>query len=168
MNADIRAATRADVPAILELVHQLAAFENLTHEVSATPELMEASLFPAQGKPAAECVLAFVERLPVGYALVFPTFSTFLAKPGLYLEDLFVKPEFRRQGIGRALMLHVAGLAAKRGCGRLEWTVLDWNRQAIEFYSSFGAKTLPDWRICRLTGDALLQHSKGREDCKTL
>jgi len=159
MKPEIRDAIPADVPAILDLVRGLAAFEKLTHEVSATEKLLGDALFPAHGTPDAKCALAVVDGEPAGYALWFPTFSTFLAKPGLYLEDIFVKPELRRRGIGRALLLHVAALASSRGCGRLEWTVLDWNRPAIEFYASLGATTLPDWRICRLTGGALARYA---------
>jgi len=158
MNADIRAATLEDVPAILDLIGQLAAYENLSHQVEATEERLTATLFPADGNPAAKCVLAFVEGKPVGYAVYFTTYSTFLAKAGLYLEDLFVKPEMRKRGIGRALIVHVARLANRGGCGRMEWTVLDWNRPAIDFYASLGAQTLPDWRVCRLTGEALARY----------
>jgi GNAT superfamily N-acetyltransferase len=159
MNAAIREATPNDVPAILDLIRQLAAYEKLSHLVEATEERLRQTLFPADGKPAAKCILALVDGKPAGYAVYFATYSTFLAKPGLYLEDLFVKPELRQRGIGRALLLYVSRLASQCGCGRMEWTVLDWNRPAIEFYASLGAQTLPDWRVCRLTGEGLAQHA---------
>lgn len=155
MPLEIRPAAPGDVPLILQFVRDLADFEKLTDQVLATEESMRSALFPASGRPAAECVLAFLEGQAAGYALFFPTFSTFLAKPGLWLEDLYVRPAFRHRGIGRALILHVAGLASERRCGRMEWSVLDWNGAAIKFYASLGAATLPDWRICRLTGQSL-------------
>ena len=134
---------------------------------------MRATLFGE--KPAAECVLAFSPAppppqkpgaapsappnlLPAGFAIFFANYSTFLAQPGLDLEDLFVKPEFRGQGIGKALLFHLAKLANQRGCGRMEWSVLDWNRPAIDFYESLGARRLREWQICRLTGPALARH----------
>ncbi|HXB02456.1 MAG TPA: GNAT family N-acetyltransferase [Opitutaceae bacterium] len=157
----IRPATDADVPLILQLVRDLAAFENLTHEVEATGEKLRAALFPADRRPTAECLLAFTEdHASAGFAVYFTNYSTFLAKPGLYLEDLFVRPEFRQRGIGKALLLHIARLANQRGCGRMEWTVLDWNESAQAFYKKLGATVLPDWRICRLTGAALAKHAK--------
>jgi len=163
MNVEIRPAGPEDAPAILDLIRQLAAYEKLSHEVKATAERLRWTLFPSDGKPAAECVLALADGEPAGYAVYFTTYSTFLAEPGLYLEDLFVRSEMRRRGIGRALLLHVARLANERGCGRMEWTVLDWNKRAIDFYASLGAQTLPDWRVCRLTGQALARH-KGPEN----
>jgi GNAT superfamily N-acetyltransferase len=157
----IRPATADDVPLILQLVRDLAAFENLTHEVEATGEKLRSALFPSDGRPTAECLLAFTDdNAPAGFAVYFTNYSTFLAKPGLYLEDLFVRPEFRQRGIGKALLLHVARLANQRGCGRMEWTVLDWNESAQAFYKKLGATVLPDWRICRLTGAALAKHAK--------
>jgi GNAT superfamily N-acetyltransferase len=158
MNAEIRMARTEDVPTILDLIHQLAAYEKLSHEVEATAERLRRTLFPSDGRPAAECILAFADGEPAGYGVYFTTYSTFLAKPGLYLEDLFVRPDRRQRGIGRAILLHVARLANQRGCGRMEWTVLDWNRPAIDFYASLGAQTLPDWRVCRLKGHALARH----------
>jgi GNAT superfamily N-acetyltransferase len=157
----IRPATADDVPLILQLVRDLAAFEKLTHEVEATGEKLRAALFPADGRPAAECILAFTDdHAPAGFAVYFTNYSTFLAQPGLYLEDLFVRPEFRKRGIGRALLLHVARLANQRGCGRMEWTVLDWNKPAQAFYQKLGATVRPDWRICRLTGPALAKYAE--------
>jgi GNAT superfamily N-acetyltransferase len=152
----LRPATAADVPLILQLVRDLAAYEKLSHEVEATEEKLRAALFPASGPATAECLLAFAEdNAPAGFAVYFTNYSTFLAQPGLYLEDLFVRPGFRGRGIGKALLLHVARLANQRGCGRMEWTVLDWNETALAFYQKLGATVRPDWRICRLTGPAL-------------
>jgi GNAT superfamily N-acetyltransferase len=158
MSLTLRPATSADVPLILALIRGLAEYEKLLHEVVATEDTLRAQLFPASGRSVAECILAFVDGVPAGFALFFMNFSTFLAKPGLYLEDLFVKPEFRGRGAGKALLLHLAKLANARGCGRMEWTVLDWNQPAIEFYESLGAVRKREWQICRLTGAALEQY----------
>lgn len=158
MSITLRSATAADVPQILAFIRGLAEYEKLTHEVDATEATLQATLFPATGKAAAECVLAGWEGVPAGFALFFTNYSTFLAKPGLYLEDLFVLPEFRGRGLGKALLLHLARLANQRGCGRMEWTVLDWNQPAIEFYESLGAVRKREWQICRLTGAALEQY----------
>jgi len=151
----IRTAVSSDVPLILGFIRGLADFEKLSHEVEATEERLRATLFPGDGRPAAECVLAFAGEEPVGFALYFTTYSTFLAKPGLYLEDIFVLPAHRGSGFGKALMLHLARLANMRGCGRMEWAVLDWNQDAISFYESLGARRLSDWTTCRLAGEAL-------------
>lgn len=159
MTPTIRATTAADVPLILEMIRGLADYEKLSHEVEATEEKLRATLFPPNGRPAAECVLAFAEGEPVGYALYFTTYSTFLALPGLYLEDLFVKPERRGHGIGKALLQYLARLANQRGYGRMEWTVLDWNEPAIKFYEAFGASRLPQWQICRLSGASLARYA---------
>ena len=158
MSLAIRPAATNDVPLILSFIRGLAEYEKMLDEVTATEERLQATLFPAEGRPAAECVLAFLDRAPAGFALFFTNYSTFLAKPGLYLEDLFVKPELRGRGIGKALLLHLAKLANARGCGRMEWTVLDWNKSAIAFYESLGAKRMLAWQICRLTGAALEQY----------
>ncbi len=155
MKVDIRAAAPGDVPELLSLIRQLAAYERLEHEVEATEDRLRQTLFPADGPAAAECILAIADVETVGYAIYFTTYSTFLAKPGLYLEDVFVTPKRRRQGIGGAMLRHLARLAHRRGYGRMEWTVLDWNKPAIDFYDSLGARTLPDWRVCRLTGEGL-------------
>ena len=161
MPSHLRSATPADVPLILDFIRALADYEKLTDEVEATEEKLHSTLFSE--KPAAECVLAFTGPAdapsPAGFAIFFTNYSTFLAKPGLYLEDLFVKPEFRGQGIGKALILHLARLANQRGCGRMEWTVLDWNAPAIAFYESLGAERKTTWQICRLTGPALTRHA---------
>ena len=155
----IRPATAADLPLILDFIRDLAAYEKLSHEVTATVEKLRATLFPAGARPAAECLLAFDGDAPAGFAITFTNYSTFLAQPGLYLEDLFVKPAFRHRGIGKALILHLARLAHQRGCGRFEWTVLDWNAPAIAFYESLGAERKTEWQICRLTGPALARYA---------
>lgn len=158
MSLSIRPATVADVPQILTFIRGLAEYEKLLHEVEATEEKLRATLFPETGRPAAECVIAAFDGTPAGFALFFTNFSTFLAKPGLYLEDLFVLPEFRGRGIGKGLLLHLARLANRRGYGRVDWSVLDWNTPAIEFYESIGAHRHREWQICRLTGAALEQY----------
>lgn len=156
----LRPATRADVPLLLRFIRGLADYEQLSAEVAATEERLAATLFPPDGSaPAAQAVLAFHADAPAGFALYFFNYSTFLARPGLYLEDLFVQPEFRGRGIGKALLLHLARIANARGCGRMEWSVLDWNQPAIAFYESLGARRLKEWQICRLTGDALARYA---------
>ena len=165
MPCQIRSATPADVPLILSFIRGLAVYEKLAHEVVATEAALQRTLFgspPARGEPvapAAHVVIAEVNGVPVGFALYFFNYSTFLAQPGLYLEDLFVKPEFRGQGTGKALLLHLAKIANARGCGRMEWSVLDWNEPAIKFYESLGAKRMKEWQICRLTGPTLAQYA---------
>jgi GNAT superfamily N-acetyltransferase len=157
MPCSLRSATAADVPLILSFIRDLAIYEKLEHEVVATEDTLRATLFGAS--PAAQVVIAEVEGRPAGFALYFFNYSTFLAKSGLYLEDLFVKPEFRGAGTGKALLLHLAKIAHARGCGRMEWSVLDWNEPAIKFYESIGARRLKEWQICRLTGPALAQYA---------
>jgi len=142
-----------DAPTILQMIKGLAEYEQLTHEVTATEADIRQSLFGPS--PAAEVVLAYVGDAAVGFALFFHNFSTFVGRPGLYLEDLFVVPEWRGKGVGRQLLGHLAVIAEERRCGRMEWAVLDWNESAIGFYQKLGAQVLDDWRICRLTGDAL-------------
>ena len=160
MASTLRSAQPGDLAAVLGLIRALADYEKLGHEVVATETQLRQSLFPANGvKPDAYCVIAEVDGTPAGFALYFFNFSTFLARPGLYLEDLFVKPEFRSQGLGKALLLHLAKIANERGCGRMEWAVLDWNQPAIEFYESLGAKRMREWQICRLTGPSLTQYA---------
>jgi GNAT superfamily N-acetyltransferase len=142
-----------EVPVILGMIKALAEYEQLTHEVTVTEQDLRQSLFGP--RPAAEVVLAYNGDVPVGFALFFHNFSTFLGRQGLYLEDLFVVPEWRGRGVGKQLLAHVASIAESRQCGRLEWTVLDWNESAIAFYRRMGAHVLDEWRICRLTGHEL-------------
>ena len=149
----IRAATAADVGLILEFIRGIAEYERLSHEVVATEAGLHEALFgPRQG---AEVVLGYVGDIPAGFAVFFHNFSTFLGRAGLYLEDLFVKPEFRGQGLGEALFRHVAAEAVRRRCGRFDWVVLDWNEPAKGFYQKLGAVPMTDWRVFRLTGPAL-------------
>lgn len=150
---EIVRAREGDVALILELIRGLAEYEKLSHEVRATEEMLRASLFGE--RPAAEVLLAMIAGECAGFALFFSTYSTFLAQPGIYLEDLFVKPPLRGRGIGRALLAEIARLAAERKCGRVEWAVLDWNAPSIEFYKKLGAAPLDDWTVYRLTGEAL-------------
>lgn len=159
MALSIRPARSTDVGLILTFIRGLAEYEKLLPEVAATEDKLRATLFPSEGRAAAECVLAFWDDAPAGFAIYFTNYSTFLAQPGLYLEDLFVSPHLRGRGIGKALLLHVARLANQRGCGRMEWTVLDWNQPAIEFYESIGAERKREWQICRLTGPTLTQYA---------
>ncbi len=149
----IRNAQPADAAALVALIRELAEFEQLTHLVRVTPDQLAQHLFCP--RPAAECLVFEHEDHLVAFALFFHNFSTFLGQPGLYLEDLYVRPSHRGQGIGRRLLTHLAGLARQRGCGRFEWSVLDWNAQAIAFYEKLGATVMPDWRICRVTGSGL-------------
>ncbi len=149
----IRAATLEDVNALFGLIQALADYEKLTHQVTGNAELLKQHLFG--DRPYAEAIAAEVDGKIVGFALFFYNYSTFLTKPGMYLEDLFVLPDYRRLGIGKALLTHLAQRALAENCGRLEWSVLDWNQSAIAFYQRMGADVLPDWRICRVTGDSL-------------
>lgn len=152
-DVQLRLATQADVPLILSFIQQLAEYEKLSHEVLATEAELSATLF---GERAfAEVMIAEYKEQAAGFALFFHNYSTFLAKPGLYLEDLFVLPQRRGLGIGKALITYLATVALERNCGRLEWSVLDWNQPAIDFYQSLGATLLPDWRINRVTGQSL-------------
>ena len=161
MALEIRPATVHDVPLILDLIRGLAEYERMLDQVEATAGRLHASLFPTDGRaPEAQCVIGTVDGTPAGFALYFFNYSTFLARPGLYLEDLFVKPEFRGAGLGKTLLLHLAALAHERGCGRMEWAVLDWNEPAIGFYEALGAKRLLDWQICRLDAQALTKHAR--------
>lgn len=146
-------ATERDVPLILDLIRALADYERLAHEVEATEERLRATLFGAA--PAAEVVLAYAGEVCAGFAVFFSTYSTFLAQPGMYLEDLYVHPQFRGQGIGFALLRHLAALCRERRYGRLEWSVLNWNEPSIQFYKRLGAVPLDEWTRYRLTGDPL-------------
>jgi GNAT superfamily N-acetyltransferase len=149
----LRAAEPSDVPTILRCIRGLAEYERLAHQCVATEALLRESLFGPE--PSAEVVLAFQGEVPSGFALWFRSYSTFLARPGIYLEDLFVFPAFRGQGLGRRLLAHLARTAAERGYGRVEWAVLDWNVDAVRFYESLGAVAMGDWTTYRVTGDAL-------------
>jgi GNAT superfamily N-acetyltransferase len=153
MTVSIRPATPEDVPVIAALIRGLARYEKLEHEVVMTEELLAAGLFGE--RPYAEVLLAEDEGDTVGFALFFHNFSTFLGRPGIYLEDLFVLPEHRGKGIGRLLLASLARLAVERDCGRLEWAVLDWNQDAIGFYERLGARPNSDWTVYRLTGESL-------------
>jgi GNAT superfamily N-acetyltransferase len=150
---NVRAATVDDVPLILRFIRGLAEYERLADRVVATEEGLRETLFGA--RPYAEVVIAEEGGEAAGFALFFHNYSTFLGRPGIYLEDLFVLPEFRGRGIGRALLAHLARLAVRRGCGRLEWWVLDWNEDAIRFYRTLGAEPMDDWTVFRVAGDAL-------------
>jgi GNAT superfamily N-acetyltransferase len=154
----IERATDRDVPLILQLIQGLAVYEKLAHEVTATEAGLRDTLFGA--RPAAEVIIGYSGDTPVGFALFFPNYSTFLGKPGLYLEDLFVLPEWRGHGFGRGLLSELARIAVARGCGRFEWSVLDWNEPAIGFYKNLGAKMMDGWSIFRVTGDALTKLAK--------
>ena len=155
----IRAAEPRDLARIVHLIGRLAEFEHLSHLVQATPDKLGPHLFGP--RPVAEALVVDSGGQIVGFALFFTNFSTFLARPGLYLEDLFVEPEERGRGIGQALLISLAELAAERGCGRFEWSVLDWNVNAIRFYERMGATVMPDWRICRIAGDTLAAYGAG-------
>ena len=149
----LRPAELRDVLAIVQMIRELAEFEKLAHLVQVTPDKLRPHLFGE--KPVAEAWVAVVNDEPVAFALFFTNFSTFLAQPGIYLEDLYVKPEHRQLGIGQALLTRLAQLTLERGGGRFDWSVLDWNESAIGFYENLGAVVMPDWRTCRLSGDAL-------------
>jgi GNAT superfamily N-acetyltransferase len=149
----IRSARVEDVPIVLQLIRDLATYERAPNEVAATEEQLVDVLFGE--KPAAEVLLAFEKDTPVGFAVFFHNFSTWLGRPGLYLEDLFVKPEKRGRGYGRALLVDLARIARDRGCGRMEWAVLDWNEPAIKFYHALGAKPMEEWTVFRLTRDGI-------------
>ncbi|HMO48536.1 MAG TPA: GNAT family N-acetyltransferase [Rubrivivax sp.] len=155
----LRAAEPRDVPAIVGLIGELAEYEKLTHLLQVTPQSLHPHLFGE--RPAAEAMVAEDGDRVVGFALFFTNFSTFLGKPGLYLEDLYVQPAHRGAGIGQAMLEHLAELAKQRGCGRFEWSVLDWNAGAIRFYQRMGATLLPEWRLCRVSGDALRDFGAG-------
>jgi GNAT superfamily N-acetyltransferase len=152
-NFQIRRATERDVPVILSFIRQLAEYERLSHEAVMTEDILRESLFGS--RPAAEVLLGYSGDRPVAFAVFFHNFSTFLGRSGLYLEDLFVIPEMRGKGFGRALLVELAKIARERKCGRFEWAVLDWNEPAIEFYKAIGAVPMDEWTIFRVTGEAL-------------
>ena len=154
----IRKGNASDCPLILDFIQQLGDYEKLSHEVVATSEQLNQTLFG--NKPYAEVLIAEYDNKPVGFALYFYNYSTFLAKPGLYLEDLFVNPDARGKKIGKSLLIHLAKIALENGCGRFEWSVLDWNQPAIDFYRSIGAIGMEGWTGQRVTGDALIELAK--------
>jgi GNAT superfamily N-acetyltransferase len=164
-NFKIRPARVDDVPIILELIRDLATYEHAPDEVTATEEQLVDVLFGE--RPAAEVLLAFERKWPVGFAVFFHNFSTWLGRPGLYLEDLFVKPENRGKGYGRALLVELAKIARDRGCGRMEWAVLDWNEPAIKFYRALGAKPMDEWTVFRLTRDGIAKLANAAETTAT-
>ena len=161
-NFAIRLATAADVPIILELIRALATYERAPNDVTATEDGLSKVLFGE--KPAAEVLLAFKNETAVGFAVFFHNFSTWLGRPGLYLEDLFVRPEDRGKGYGRALLIHLAKIARNRGCGRMEWAVLDWNEPAIQFYRKLGAKSMDEWTVFRLKRDGIAKLADAKAD----
>jgi GNAT superfamily N-acetyltransferase len=150
---EIRPAIEGDTPLILSFIKKLAVYEKLAHKVTATEDILRETLFG--GRRYAEVVIGYHRGEPVGFALFFHNYSTFLGKPGIYLEDLFVDEEHRGKGFGKALLIHLARLTKERNCGRLEWAVLDWNEPSINFYKALGAAPLDDWTVFRVTGDAL-------------
>lgn len=152
-NLSIRPAQASDVPAIFQMIHELAVFEHLEHLMTASETMLYDGLFGAH--PACEALVGTEDGTPLAFALYFHSFSTFVGRKGLYLEDLYVKPDARGKGYGRQMLTALARLALERGCGRFEWSVLDWNKNAIAFYRNVGADVMPDWRICRITGSAL-------------
>jgi GNAT superfamily N-acetyltransferase len=149
----IEPATEPDVPLVLQLIKELAEYENLRHEVTATEAELYASFFGPE--PVAYAVIGYAGDEPVAFAVYFFSFSTFLGKPGLYLEDLYVRPAWRSRGLGRKLLAHVARIAVERGCGRMEWSVLNWNEMALRVYQAVGARPMNEWTVQRLTGPAL-------------
>jgi len=152
MEFRIEAASERDLPLILKLVKDLAEYEKLAHAVIATEEILRESLFR---KRAAEVLIGYAGDEPAGFAVFFQTFSTFLGVPGIYLEDIFVEPKWRRKGLGRQLLVYLARIANERGYGRVEWSVLDWNELAIAFYKALGAKPMDEWTVFRLSGESL-------------
>lgn len=159
---EIRPAKSEDVETIFQLIQSLAEYEKLSHQVTGTVALLHDHLFGAH--PCIEALLADHQGKSIGFALFFTNYSTFLTKPGIYLEDLFVMIEYRGMGVGKAILSALARLALERNCGRLEWSVLDWNEPAIAFYQRIGATVLPDWRICRVTGEAIAQLGSSSSD----
>lgn len=154
----ISRAEKEDIPLVLDFIRKLAEYEKLSHEVEATGQLLERYLFGEE--KVAEVVIGYFHDTPVGFALFIYNFSTFLAKPGIYLEDLYVLEEFRGKGFGKTMLTYLAKLAVDKGCGRLEWAVLDWNEPSIEFYKSLGARLMHEWIVNRVSGDTLVNLAK--------
>ncbi|HTL28964.1 MAG TPA: GNAT family N-acetyltransferase [Tepidisphaeraceae bacterium] len=156
----VRPATQADVPTIHRFIRELAEYEKLAHHFVATEDDLHETLFGT--RPYAEVLIASIDETSVGHAIFFHDYSTFLARPGIYIEDIFVLPEYRGRGAGKALLKAVANLALERRCGRLNWSVLDWNTPSIEFYKRCGADVMPDWRICRMGEEQIRALTEGR------
>ncbi|MBS1701999.1 MAG: GNAT family N-acetyltransferase [Armatimonadetes bacterium] len=154
MSLELRSPTQAELHLVAGFIRELAEYEKLAHECVITEELLDEALFGP--RPYAETLLAFADGVPVGFCLFFHNFSTFLGKPGLYLEDLYIKPEHRNRGYGKVMLSHLAQLALDRGCGRFEWSVLDWNEPSIAFYRKIGAVPMDEWTVQRVTGQALI------------
>lgn len=154
MNLELRPPTTDEAHLVVGFIQELADYERLSHECVITEEDVKNAIF--REKPYAECRLAFLDEIPVGFCLFFYNFSTFLGKPGLYLEDLYVKPEYRNAGVGKRILSHLAQVAIEKDCGRFEWSVLDWNEPSIAFYRKIGAVPMDEWTVQRVTGDALL------------
>lgn len=150
---EIKPATSADIPLILSFINELAEYEKLSHEVVATEALLKQTLF--NEKSVAFVIIGYLNHIPISFAIYFYNFSTFLGRPGIYLEDLYVRPNARGKGIGQRMLAYLAHIAKEKNCGRLEWQVLDWNKDAIGFYERIGAKAVNDWTLYRLAGDAL-------------
>ncbi|HZX21693.1 MAG TPA: GNAT family N-acetyltransferase [Clostridia bacterium] len=157
-NFKLRFAEEKDVPSIMQFIRELASYEKMLHEVVATEEILRESLFE---RKVAEVIIGEYEDEPVGFALFFHNFSTFLGRPGIYLEDLYVKPEMRGKGIGKLMLSFLGRLAVERGCGRLEWWCIDWNKPSIEFYKSIGAVPMDEWTVFRVCDDALVDLAEG-------
>lgn len=153
INLEIRQAREEDTPLILQFIKELAEYKKLSHEVVATGDVLRENLFGE--RKVAEVVLGYYQDKPVSFALFFHNFSTFLGRPGIYLEDLYVKPEYRGRGFGRQMLSYLAGVAKERQCGRLEWWVLDWNKSAVGFYESLGAEAMDEWTVYRVSGQTL-------------
>jgi GNAT superfamily N-acetyltransferase len=159
-NLSIRPTLESEVHIIVRFIRELAKYERLSHECHITEELLRESLFGS--RPYAETILALLDEEPIGFCLFFHNFSTFLGKPGLYLEDLYVKPDYRNLGVGGKLLGYLASIALERNCGRFEWSVLDWNEPAIAFYRKIGAEPMNDWTVQRMTGAALVNLARSQ------